>query len=502
MKRLPYVLLTFGFFAGGLTLAGPCAAAAESSAGRARRPDVLFIAVDDLNDWVACLGGRRGMHTPNIDRLAARGVLFTNAHCAAPSCNPSRVAVMTGIRPSTSGIYHNGQEWRKSPRLATAQAIPEYFRSQGYFATGGGKLFHALSWIQDRYGRQQNDPNIWDEYFPSKTRPMPESVWPVPVTRSETGYISWEPVAKGKSLQGRPPHFFDWGPLAHADGKMADAKVVDWAASELARARDKPRFLAVGIFRPHIPWFVPQKYFDLYPLEDVFLPKVRTGDLDDCSEVGRRFCRRAWQRWLVQNDAWRGAVRGYLASISFADAQVGRLIDALDAGPGAKNTVVVLWSDHGMHIGEKEHWEKFTLWEESTRVPLIVVAPGVTQPGTRCGEAVSLLDVYPTLVELCGLVPKRDLQGQSLVPLLRDPKSSRERPAVTTWGRGNHAVRTERWRYIQYHNGDEELYDHENDSGEFTNLAGQEEYDEVKRELSAWIPTENAAPVRNESVKR
>ena len=461
-------------------------------------PNVLFIAVDDLNDWVNCLGGRRGVHTPNLDRLAARGVLFTNAHCAAPSCNPSRVAMMTGVAPSSSGIYHNGQDWRKSPRLEKAVTIPEHLRAHGYHAAGAGKIFHALSWIKGGYGKQQNEAGLWDDYWPEATNPMPAALWPraASAVKNEKGYVNWKPIARGREPKGRPSHFFDWAPIDQPGEGMADAKVVDWAAGELARERNKPFFLAVGIYRPHIPWFVPRKWFDLYPLKDVFLPRVREGDLDDCPPSAKRGLRRSWHRWLLDNDEWRNAVRGYLASISFADAQVGRLLDALDASPHAKNTAIVLWSDHGMHIGEKEHWEKFTLWEESTRVPLMIVAPGVTKGGGRCARPVSLLDVYPTLAELCGTGKHGGLDGRSLLPLLRDRSAAWDRRAVTTWGRNNHAVRGDRYRYVRRSDGSEELYDHESDPDEFNNLAGRKESGEVIRRLSAHVPGVNAERVK------
>ena len=358
-------------------------------------PNVLFIAVDDLNDWTNCMGGRKGVHTPNLDRLAARGMLFTNAHCAAPACNPSRVAIMTGVAPASSGVYNNSQEWRQSPRLADAVTMPEHFRAGGYTAFGCGKIFHALSWITDGYGKQQNEAGLWDYYWPSATTPMPDPQWPkaARAKRTPNGYLHSKPIAVGKSIEGRPSHFFDWAPDDQPESGTADYKVVSWAAGELAKKRDKPFFQAVGIFRPHIPWYVPSKYFDLYPEEDVFLPKVKEDDLDDVPAIGQRSIRKRWHRWVVENDEWRPAVRGYLASISFADAQVGRLLDALDASPHAKNTIVVLWSDHGMHIGEKQQWEKFTLFEESTRVPLMFIVPGVTKPGSICDRPVNLLDV-------------------------------------------------------------------------------------------------------------
>lgn len=466
---------------------------------RAAKPNVLFVAVDDLNDWVNCMGGRKGVHTPNLDRLAARGVLFTNAHCAAPACNPSRVAVMTGVAPSSSGVYNNGQDWRRSPRLAKAVALPEHFRAGGYEAYGGGKIFHALSWITGGYGKQQNEAKLWDRYWPSAEDPMPAPLWPkaAQAKRGDNGYLYSKPIAVGKSLEGRPPHFFDWAPDEQPEAETADHKVVDRAARELAKPRRKPFFHAVGIFRPHIPWYAPTKYFDLYPEPDVFLPKIKENDLDDVPKRGHAGIRKSWHKWLVENDEWRGAVRGYLASVSFADAQVGRLLDALDESPHAKNTVVALWSDHGMHIGEKQQWEKFTLFEESTRVPLIIVAPGVTKPGSVCDRPVNLLDLYPTLNELCGLERRKDLDGRSLVPLLRDPKAAWAPPAVTTWGRNNHSARGQRYRYVRHPDGTEQLYDHQTDPDEFTNLADKPELASVKKRLARWLPKTNAPPVSN-----
>ncbi len=457
------------------------------------KPNVLFIAVDDLNDWVNCMGGRKGVHTPNFDRLAKRGVLFTNAHCAAPSCNPSRVAMMTGVAPHNSGIYRNGQDWRKNERLKNAITLPEHFRANGYKAIGGGKIFHALSWIIDSYGKQQNDPKIWDSYFPSLTQPMPDTLWPqeAKARTGKKGYTHWSPIAKGKEAPTRrPAHFFDWAPMNEKESGMADHQVIDWAISELRKDHQKPFFQAVGIFRPHIPWFVPKKYFDLYPVDKVELPQIKENDHEDTSKIGQGFCRKSWQRWAVEADMWKGAVQGYLASISYADAELGRLLDALDQSKYKDKTVIVLWSDHGMHIGEKEHWEKFTLWEESTRVPLMIVAPKVSQVGGRCSQPVSLLDVYPTLNELCALPKRGDIDGQSLVPLLKNPNKKRRLPAITSWGRRNFAVRTEHFRYIEYNNGDRELYDHRQDPNEFVNLAKKDpdKWEALMKKLSKWIP--------------
>lgn len=486
----PFFLLTLLFSTLGL-----------KASPETKRPNVLFIAIDDLNDWINCMGGREGVHTPNLDRLAKRGVLFTNAHCAAPACNPSRVAIMTGIHPSSSGVYSNGQPWRTSPRLAKAVTMPEHFKQSGYDVYGGGKIFHALCWITDGYGKERNDPSIWDRYFPAKNKPMPDAIYPKAANakRGNNGYVNWRAIAWPEgATKGRPPHFLDFAPFhEHPESEMSDAKVVDWAISELKKKREKPFFHAVGIYRPHIPWHVPKKYFDLYPLDQVALPKIKKDDLADVAKGSLRTLRRSWHRWLLDNDQWRAAVQGYLASISFADAQVGRLLDALDASAHAKNTVIVLWSDHGMHIGEKEQWEKFTLWEEATRVPLMVVAPGVTKPNGQCAQPASLTDVYSTLIDLCGLPKRKDIEGTSLLPQLNNPAAKRKEPAITTWGKGNHSIRTERWRFIQFADGGKELYDHQNDPDEFTNLAksAPEKHEAIMKELAKWLPKDDAERV-------
>jgi len=465
-----------------LVLAGSCTREPQ-------KPDVLFIAVDDMNDWISPLGGREEMYTPNLERLAGMGMLFSNAHCTAPACCPSRASVMTGVRPSTSGIYSNNNLWRESPVLRNAITIPEYFRSIGYTVKGGGKIFHALSWIQTAYGIDQNDSTIWDDYFPSLSRSLPPSVWPETYEVDAAGTVTWENIV-GPGTPGRPSTFFDWGPLGENED-MADYKVVDWALGEFEKEHTKPLFLAVGIFRPHIPWFVPAEYFELYDRNTRPLPKILENDLDDVSQVSYQWLRRSWQKWMIENNEWANAVNAYEACISFSDSMIGRLIDGLEKSGRIDNTIIILWSDHGMHIGEKEQWEKFTLWEESTRVPLIVIAPGITSPGSVSGEAVSLLDIYPTLVELTGGAITEQLEGISLRPLLSEPGLSRDEPAITTYHMNNHSVRTEQWRYIRYHNGDEELYDHYSDPDEFYNIADIEEFKRIKEELSKYLPNIN-----------
>ncbi len=431
----------------------------------ADKPNVLFIAIDDLNDWIGALGGHPQSSTPNLDRLAARGTLFTNGHCAAPACNPSRAALMTGIRPSTSGVYHNPQPWRKA--MPNAVTLSQHFMQHGYTAMGAGKIYHG------RYP----DPASWDVYFPSKEKPRPA-----------------DPGPAGKPLNGieRTGHF-DWGPLQVADDQMSDHKVVEWVTDQLQQDRDKPFFLACGIFRPHLPWYVPQKYFDQFPLEGIQLPKVLETDLDDVPAAGRKVAKpdKDHSRVLAHNQ-WKHAVQGYLASIAFTDAQVGRLLDALDTSPDKDNTIVVLWTDHGWHLGEKQHWRKFALWERATRTPMMFVVPGLTQPGQRCDRPVNLLDIYPTLVDICDLPARGELEGVSLKALLANANAEWDRPSLTTHGRNNHALRSERYRYIRYADGSEELYDHTADPNEWNNLASEASLSNVKAELAKWFPAVNA----------
>ena len=251
-------------------------------------------------------------------------------------------------------------------------------------------------------------------------------------------------------------------------------------------------FLACGFTRPHLPWYVPKKYFDMHPLDRVQLPLVREDDLDDVPAMGRKFARPDGDHARVTKaNAWKKGVQAYLAAITFSDAMVGRVLRALETGPHANNTTVVLWSDHSWHLGEKLHWRKFTLWERSTRNILMFAAPGVTKPATVCNRTVSMMDIYPTLMDLAGLKAPGIQEGESLMSLLRNPQAPKQTPAVTTYLMGNHAIRTERWRYIRYKDGGEELYDRTKDPNEWTNLAGQPGMAAIKQDLSRWLPKHN-----------
>lgn len=472
----------------------PVSAWAEDQSNSSLKPNVLFIAVDDLNDYISPLDNHPGVKTPNFDRLARRSVNFANAHCAAPACHASRVAMMTGVHPVTSGIYKNlfgahGPRWRdESPALKNAVVLSQHFRNHGYHAAGGGKIFHALQWTP---GDSQNDPDAWDEYRGDPLDPISKD-WPRPelIPDTKAGLTPGRPLG--------PRHLFGAQRLLVPDEETGDHMVVDWASEQLAKFHDKPLFLAVGLFRPHIPFEVPQEYFDMHPLESIKLPEVVENDLDD----SRTPQRQSWHRWVVKNRQWEKMMQGYLASISYTDHQLGRLLDALDASPMKDNTIVVLWSDHGFHIGEKENWEKFCLWDQTTRVPLFIhvpdnhpVSPSADGQSTR--QPATLTDIYPTLCELAGLPIPPQCDGHSLVPQIKDPSAKHDRLSLTSFvfaAKPSHAVSDQRYRFIRYHDGFEELYDLKNDPNEFTNLASDPNMATTKAKLAKGLPKQAASP--------
>lgn len=456
------------------------------SSAQGEKPNVLFIALDDLNNWVGFLENYPGVKTPNMDRLAREGVMFTNAHCSSPGCNPSRTSLMTGLHPSSTGVYSNGDDWRIMEYTKDVVTLPDSFQAAGYTTKGGGKLYHAHT-IEEEFLTGHLDAEPWDVYYPSKEQQLPIEVTPEvwPVNSNDSFY------------RGR----IDWAPLDISDNEMADGQTVSWAEDVLAQSHDQPLFLAVGIYRPHWPWWVPQSYFDQHPLDGIEIIPEPLDDLDDIPEAGHAFIRKKWHSWIMENHQNEKIVQAYLASMTFADAMLGRLLSALENGPLADNAIIVLWSDHGYHLGSKNHWEKFALWEEATQVPLIFVdrraengMEGEWQQASRSNQPVSLLDLYPTLVELCGLEDPGHLQGRSLVPLLRDPSHKTGDAVVTTHRFKNHAVRSEKWRYIRYEDGSEELYDHSVDPREYKNLAGLSQFKAVKDYLARWLPEVDIEP--------
>jgi arylsulfatase A-like enzyme len=428
--------------------------------------NVLFLISDDMNDWIGCLGGHPDAITPNLDRLAERGILFEQAHCSAPICNPSRASIMSGLNPSTTGCYGNRQALRMSPKGFKAETLPRYFSNNGYFSTGVGKITHG----------KFPDPASWDSFYPNLRSQGMDGAGP-----SE------------KNVNGINNESMDWGPLDVDDSEMKDAKITQHTIDMLGKDFDKPFFLACGWKLPHLTWFAPRKYFDLYNPNTIALPRIIEEDLNDLPPIALGYSENSYYKSVTKAGKEHEGVQAYLACISFIDVQVGRVLDALDASKYAENTIIVFYGDHGWHLGEKRHWSKSTLWEESTRAPLMIVAPGI-KPG-RCNSPVSFLDIYPTLVELAGLEPKTGLDGQSLVPLMKDPDAKWERPALTTHGKGNHSLRSKRWRYTIYSDGGEELYDHSKDEMEWVNLANDPAYAKVKEEMKKWLPKTDAEDV-------
>lgn len=431
----------------------------------AAQPNVLFIAIDDQNDWIHCLDGHPLVKTPNIDRLAKRGTLFLNAHCQAPLCNSSRASLLTGLRPSSTGIYGLQPGIRDVEKTKNHVTLPQTFTSNGYFTYTCGKIYH-------------------DGSIKPVDRAAEFNVWgPAPGMQLPSKKFVTTPMGNNPLV--------DWGVFPERDDEQPDWKIASAAIDALHSApKEKPFLIACGFRLPHVPCFATQKWFDLYPDDERVLPDVKNDDRDDTPRFSwylHWYLPEPRLRFLREEHQWIPLVRAYLACTSFMDSQVGRVLDALDASGRADDTIVVLWSDHGWHLGEKLITGKNSLWERSTHVPLIFAGPG-TAAGAKCTRTVELLDLFPTLLELCGFAARPDLEGHSLSPLLKNPQASWAWPAVTTHNQGNHSVRTEQWRFIHYADGSEELYDRHNDPNEWTNVVANVKFTEVKRDLAKWLP--------------
>lgn len=415
-------------------------------------PNVVFLSLDDLNDWVGFLGGHPQVRTPNLDALAARSSTFRHAYCNAPMCGPSRASVLTGMYPHTTGIFDHS----KITIPARFTSLPVDFANHGYNTRIIGKIYH---------------------YFVPLNYPLPGAT---PATNL---------VCSGAPTL--PPHgLFDWAPLDIEDHETTDGQVTTDALEFLATQQSgTPFFLGIGYLRTHVPWYVPRKYFDLYPIGQIVVPDVPADDWDDLPPTAIALARSLnHHKCITDQGLWSSAVQGYLASISAVDAQVGTLLDYLDNSPFADNTIVVLWSDNGFHLGEKFHWHKQALWERSTHVPFLIRAPGPDIAPAMIGQNVGLIDLYPTLSELCGLPAVAGQEGRSLVPLMKNPARSWEYPVLSTYLKNHHAIRTSTWCYIRYENGEEELYDRIVDPDEIYNLAGNPAFAQVKQELGGYMP--------------
>lgn len=435
---------------------------------RADAPHVLFISLDDCNDWLGFLNAHPGTSTPNLDALAAESLVFDHAYTAAPMCLPSRSAVMFGLPPHVSGIYdHSDASTATYKQMAErTPSLVDAFWAAGYFTAGAGKIFHdpqKQRWSKLESGREKVAELRYD----------PD--WLSPFDGKPLGKGGGGPVDFGSS--GRPPE----QEIDHLDAQW----VID-----VLRGVDRPSFVGYGTYFPHAPWRIPQRFLDLHPLEEVVVPTPPADDLADLGPYARDkiIDRHGHAAKVAEADLWRPLVQAYQAALSFADDCVGQVLDALYSGPHADDTIVAVWSDHGYHLNEKLHLHKFTLWERATHVPLLLRVPGRFDSGQRFDPPVSLLDLGPTLLELCGIDPLPQDQGQSLLAVVDDPTRADDRPAVMTWLEGNHAVRRGPWRYIRYRTGEIELYDHRVDPDELTNLAADPAHREVIDQLDPYLP--------------
>ena len=452
----------------GRVLAGCCVLVAVGAglcgnavAEPTKKPNVLFIAIDDMNDWTGFLGGHPQAITPNLDRLAQRGVNFTNAHCIAPACSPCRLGLLYGVEPFHSGLYPF-YDHRKIPQqvLNRYTSLPRLFREHGYRAFGAGKIFHG----------SVHSADDWDDYLEKTLKPL-----------------AYDPA--GGYQQGKSKKMA-FCPTTNPLEDHPDYRVASYGIDVLSRKHDRPFFLGIGIVKPHLAFVCPQRFFDMHA-ERIQPPEIRGKDLDDVPWAGRAMAKLNDDYRFRGDEAWERVRRSYLACISWADFNIGRLLDALENSGHADNTVIVVWSDHGYHQGEKRSFRKFSLWEESTRVPFILYDPRQSKSG-ECSEAVSLINVYRTLCDLADVDPPAYVDGQSLVPQMHDPQLPIETPAITTWGRGNYSVRDDRWRYTRYFDGSEELYDHAEDPQEWKNLADDPAATAQVKRLAKFVPSQEA----------
>ena len=455
--------------------------------------NVLFVAVDDLNDWVGVLDGHPQVQTPNIDKFCKEGsVIFKNAVCAGPTCGPSRSALLSGFLPSTTGVYDNGTNMRWSKQVQENATLPEYFSKNGYKTLSRGKIFHKHftsggidegQWAFDEHVEKGNPTKVQNKQLYSELKNM----------------INGEVI--GEQAKKRAGGHISWGPTKEPFEETMDYRTADWAKQQLDKTYDQPFFMAVGFTRPHLPWFAPQEFFDKYDVEKIIPSKVLENDLEDIVNKNNKPMFKASDeyKWIKKNGLEKEVTRAYLANISYVDACLGVVFDALEKSQHAENTIVVLWGDHGYHIGEKMRFKKHTLWAEVTKVPFIVRMPD-TKGQTYCSRPVSLIDIYPTLVELCDL-PKKELDGRDFSPLLKNPQQNWAYPGVTVAKNGV-SIMTEEWHYIKHNRNTTELYDIINDPMEWNNLANNPKHSSTIDELKKWIPKDRVSPLKSQGDRK
>ncbi|MBM3837069.1 MAG: sulfatase [Verrucomicrobia bacterium] len=447
-------------------------ALSPAAAAAPRQPNVLFIAVDDMNNDLGCYGHLM-VKSPNIDRLARMGVKFDRAYCQFPLCSPSRSSLMTGLRPSQTRVFNLQYHFRTG--LPDVVTLSQLFKNNGYFAARVGKIYHYGN--PGQIGTSGlDDPPSWSQVINPAGRDK---------TVIETNILNYTPKRGLGSAMCYLPDA-EGRDEDHTDGKVALETI-----KLLEAHRDKPFFIATGFYKPHTPYVAPKKYFDLYPLDSIKLPAIPADEQARAPKPALA-SNAPWPYFGVTEDQARECKRAYYATISFVDAQIGKVLEAMDRLQLWDNTIVVFWSDHGYHLGEHGLWMKQSLFEESARVPLIIVAPGTKARGKTSPRVVEFVDLYPTLADLAELTPPANLAGASLRPLLNNPIRRWNRPAFTQVQRGQfpgYSVRTERWRYIEWDDGAKgtQLYDHRTDPRELNNLAANPKYAKTVAEMKALI---------------
>jgi arylsulfatase A-like enzyme len=452
------------------------------------------MALDDMNTMLGCYG-HPDARTPHIDRLAQQGMVFTNACCQAPICNPSRTSLLTGLRPSTTGCYCLSDNLVDSPQNGKTLPLPLYFRKNGYKTMAAGKIDHGgAEGPVEAATREAFGESMWDEFggaFGGQQYGL-RSRHASCLTETDS-IVNWS---------------MHWGPLDEDQAEtLSDTHVAQWVCERIGQDHDKPFFIGAGFHRPHLPLVAPKRFFDLHDKAKLSLPPTGPEDMAGMPELARQIAlaqshdlAQGTHYQVITHDCRRDFLQAYHACASYADDCIGQVLDALERSPHANNTIVVLWGDNGWSLGEHFHWQKWSLWDSGARVPFIIRLPESPLPGTVCAEGVGLIDIYPTLVELCGLPPVAELEGLSLSKLLCGEETTRAQPTLTTYSPGNHSLRSARHRYTRYADGTQELYDYAGDPHEHHNAADDPAYAQVKEAFRQYLPATEHPALRSSPV--
>lgn len=467
MRQLTYFLIFLG-----LTFSSCKSDSTKTSEHqKVKGYNVVLVVVDDLNDWISPLSGHPQTVTPNFDRLASQSLIFENAYCAAPTCNPSRVSMLTGVQPFNSGVYANPDNFRDAPRLKSAITLPQLFKNAGYKTLSTGKIFQTPT-------GKRADPNSWTEIRPESGNLMQSSI-----------AKSKNVLANGMPYANRFESLLDWEEQTVNISATSDFQNTAWTAQVISD-QESPFFVACGIYKPHLPWYLPKGSFDNWNVDSIQMAAFFADDLSDLPSEVEGIIRsknpKSDFNRLVKAEKQKEATRAYLAAISYADKCLGNILDAIEEN--GDSTILIVVGDHGWHLGEKQHYRKFTLWERATHVPMFIRLPGGARGGNRVEEFVSFIDVYPTIAKFCGFQTSEEIDGEDISYLFKNPKEVRGRTVVTSLDSGSVALRFKDWRYIKYASGGEELYNHQTDPNEWFNLATKQEFRQMMDSLQDFLP--------------